>query len=103
VDHYTGDVVIATLCPESPPIVGREALLKASEAALKGGLKDYSGKVKAVRLIGESSAWSTGTFTFTITGKDGAPRWVQGNWIDMLKREGTEWRVSFQARNLCSP
>ena len=104
-DHYTTDVITASLCPESPPVVGREALVKRSEASLKAGLRDYSGKVKEARLLSDSVAWSTGTSTFTITGRDGAPQQLQGNWIDTLRREGKEWRVSFQAfaRTPCTP
>ena len=44
VDHYTADVIFASLCPESAPVVGREALAKRSEASLKAGLRDYSAK-----------------------------------------------------------
>jgi ketosteroid isomerase-like protein len=104
-DHYTADVVTASLCPESPPVIDREALAKRSEASLKAGFRDYSAKVKEVHLLGEGLAWSTGTSAFTITDKDGKPQQVRGNWIDMLRREGTVWRVSFQAfaRAPCSP
>src|SRR5213594_1127844 len=52
-DHYTADVVTASLCPESPPVIGREALAKRSEALLKAGFADYSGKVKEVHLLGD--------------------------------------------------
>jgi uncharacterized protein (TIGR02246 family) len=96
-DHYTADVVTASLCPESPPVTGREALTKRSEASLKAGFRDYSGKAKEVHLLGDGLAWSTGTSAFTITDKDGKPQHVRGNWIDMLRREGAVWRVSFQA------
>ena len=104
-DHYTADVVTASLCPESPPAIGREALAKRSDAALKAGLRDYSGKVKEARLLSDGLAWSTGTSTFTITRADGTPQQLQGNWVDMLRREGKEWRVSFQAfaRTPCTP
>ena len=104
-DHYTADVVFASLCPESPPVIGREALFKRYERSLKAGFRDYSAKVKTVHLLSENLAWSTGVSTFTITSKDGTPQQVQGNWIDMLRREGAEWRVSFQAfaRTPCSP
>jgi len=104
-DHYTADVVTASLCPESPPVVGREALAKRAQASLKAGIRDYSGKVKEMHLLGDGLAWSTGTSAFTITDKDGKPQQVRLNWLDMLRREGTVWRVSFQAfaRVPCSP
>jgi uncharacterized protein (TIGR02246 family) len=104
-DHYTVDVVTAGLCPETPPVVGREARTKSSEAALKAGVRDYSGKVKEVRMLSDGTAWSTGVSEFTIDGKDGAPARVRGNWVDILRREGKVWRVSFQAfaRTPCSP
>jgi len=50
-DHYTIDVVTAGLCPEAPPVVGRDAKTSQSEASLKAGLRDYSGRVKEVRLL----------------------------------------------------
>jgi uncharacterized protein (TIGR02246 family) len=104
-DHYTADVVTASLCPESAPVVGREALAKRAEASLKAGFRDYSAKVKEARLLSDSLAWSTGISTFTVTSKDGTSQQVQGNWMDMLRREGKEWRVSIQAfaRTPCSP
>jgi len=97
VDHYTVDVIIATICPESAPTVGREAYTKRSEALLKAGFRDYSGKVKEAHVLSDGEAWSTGISTFTVTDKEGKPKQVRGNWIDMLRREGKEWRVRFQA------
>jgi|RhiMetdeSRZDD1v2_1073273.scaffolds.fasta_scaffold453213_1 uncharacterized protein (TIGR02246 family) len=104
-DHYTVDAVTASLCPETPPVVGREAQTKRFEAALKAGLRDYVGKIKEVRLLGDGIAWSTGVSEFTTNGKDGTPVRARGNWMDILRREGTEWRVSFQAfaRTPCPP
>lgn len=104
-DHYTVDVVTAGLCPETPPVVGREAKTKQAEALLKAGYRDWSGKVKEVRLLSDGTAWSTGSSEFTINGKDGTPVRVRANYVDILKREGKGWRVSFQvgARTPCSP
>ena len=99
-DHYTVDVVTAGLCPETAPVVGREAKIKQSEASLQAGFSNYSSKVKEVRLLSDGTAWSTGISEFTINGQR-----VRGNWIDILRRDGNEWRVSFQAfaRTPCSP
>ena len=93
-DHYTVDVVTAGLCPEAPPVVGRQAKIKQFEAALQAGLSNYSSKVKEVRLLRDGTAWSTGVSEFTINGQR-----VRGTWIDILRR------VSFQAfaRTPCSP
>jgi ketosteroid isomerase-like protein len=104
-DHYTIDVVTAGLCPETAPVVGREAKTRQSEASLRRGVRDYSGKVREVRLLSDGTAWSTGISEFTINGNDGAPMRVRGNWIDILRRDGKEWRVSFQAfaTTPCSP
>ncbi len=104
-DHYTADVVTASVCPESPPVVGREALVRRAYASIRAGIRDYSGRVKEVHLLGDGLAWSTGTSAFTINDKDGEPQQVRLNWLDMLRREGTVWRVSFQAfaRVRCSP
>lgn len=96
-DHYTSDAVVTSLCPESTPIVGREALMKRFEASVQAGQKDYSGKVKEVHVVGDGIAWSTGTSMSTVNDKDGNPQRLKGNWVDMLRREGSEWRVSFQA------
>jgi uncharacterized protein (TIGR02246 family) len=90
-DHYTVDVVTAGLCPETAPVVGREAKIKQSEASLQAGFSNYSSKVKEVRLLSDGTAWSTGISAFTINGQR-----VRGNWIDILRRDGNEWRVSFQ-------
>jgi uncharacterized protein (TIGR02246 family) len=103
-DLYTADAIIQSLCPESAQAFGREAYAKRVEAALKSGFRDYLGKVKEAHLLSDALGWSTGTYTFTVTDKDGKPEQARGNWIDMLKREGNEWKVSFQAyaRTPCS-
>ena len=96
-EHYTADAILQSLCPEAPLAFGRDAYAKRLEGALKSGLRDYTGKVKEVHLLGDDRAWSTGAYTFTVDGKDGKPEQGRGNWIDMLRREGNEWKVSFQA------
>lgn len=35
-DHYTADVLTASLCPESAPVVGRDALAKRGATSEKG-------------------------------------------------------------------
>jgi hypothetical protein len=42
-------------------------------------------------------AWTTGTYTFIVNDKDGKSEQARGNWIDMLRQEGNEWKVIFQA------
>jgi ketosteroid isomerase-like protein len=96
-EHYTADVILKSLCPEQPPIVGRDAYLKLIERSVKGGFRDYASKPNEAHLISDDRAWTSGTYSFTINGKDGKPVQVQSNWIDMLRREGNQWKVSFQA------
>jgi uncharacterized protein (TIGR02246 family) len=96
-NNYTADAILQSLCPESPRAFGREAYAKRLEAALKSGFTGYSAKVKEAHRVSDTVAWSTGAYTVTINGKDGKAEQARGNWIDMLKREGNEWRVSFQA------
>ena len=104
-DYFTADSILQSLCPETPLAFGREAYAKRVEGALKNGFRDFSGKVKEAHLLSDGRAWSTGTYTFTINDKDGRPEQARGNWIDMLRREGNEWKVSFQAyaRTPCPP
>jgi uncharacterized protein (TIGR02246 family) len=98
-DQYSTDVVFSLLTPTQMVVVGREAMQKRWEAILKAGtISEYSGTPKEVHLIGDGTAWSTGTFTYTATDKDGSKRRVQGNWLDMLRREADgQWRITFQA------
>src|SRR5262245_64514474 len=90
-DHYTADVVSVSLCPESPPVVGREALAKRAEGLLKAGVRDYAAKVKEAHLLRDGLAWSTGTATFTINDKDGKPEQARSNRFDVLRRDGRAW------------
>jgi uncharacterized protein (TIGR02246 family) len=101
---YTADAVLQSLCPESEFAFGREAYAKRLEGALKTGFRDYSAKVKEAHLVGSDRAWTTGSYTFTVNDKDGKPEQARGNWVDMLRREGNAWKVSFQAyaRTPCS-
>ncbi len=101
---YTADAILQSLCPESPLAFGREAYAGRLEGAIKSGFRDYAGKVKEAHLLSDGRAWTTGMYTFTVNDKDGKPEQARGNWIDMLRREGNEWKVSFQAyaRTPCS-
>ena len=98
-DQYSKDVVFSLLVPAQTIVVGREAMQKRWEDILKAGaVTEYSGAPTEVRLIGDGVAWSTGSFTYTATDKDGSKRRVQGNWLDILRREADgEWRITFQA------
>lgn len=98
-DQYSQDVVFSLLVPTQTVVVGREAIQKRWEALLNAGtVTAYTGTPKEAHLIGDGVAWSTGTFAYTATDKDGSKRRVQGNWLDMLRREADGgWRVTFQA------
>jgi ketosteroid isomerase-like protein len=96
-DLYTADAIIQSLCPESPRAFGPEAYTKRLEAALKSGFGDYVAKVKEAHVLGDGRAWTTGSYTSTVNDKEGKPEQARGNWIDMLRRDGNEWKVSFQA------
>ena len=97
VANYTSDAVLQSLCPESPLAFGPEGYAKRLDGALKAEMKDYSAKVKEAHLLKDGVAWTTGSYTFTVNDKEGKPEQARGNWIDMLRREGTEWKISFQA------
>jgi hypothetical protein len=43
---------------------------------------------------------TTGSYIFTITNKEGKPELARGNWIDMLRREGNQWKVRIHAFTL---
>jgi len=62
----------------------------------RGRLRDYSAKVKEAHLPKDGVAWTTGSYTFRVNDKD-KPEQARGNWLEMLRREGTEWKISFQA------
>ena len=96
-ENYTTDAVLQSLCPETPLAFGRDVYAKRVEDALKVGFGDYSAKVKEAHLLREGMAWSTQSYTFTITNKEGKPEQVHGNSIEMLRREGDKWKISFQA------
>jgi uncharacterized protein (TIGR02246 family) len=103
-DLYTEDVVTTSVCPQRPPVAGRAGQVRRFDALLKNGFANFSSKITAAGVISDGVGWSTGTQTFTLTGKDGNPQELSGNWVDMLKREGTVWKVSFQATVTgCSP
>ena len=96
-DLYTADAIIQSFCPESPRAFGPEAYTRRVEAALKSGFSEYVGRVKEAHVLADGRAWTTGTYTFTVNDKDGKPEQARGNQIDMLKREGDGWKVTFQA------
>jgi ketosteroid isomerase-like protein len=95
--NLAADAVLQSLCPESPLAYGPEEYAKRLEGALKAQMRDYSARVKEAHLLKDGVAWTTGSYTFTVNDKEGKPEQVRGNWLDMLRREGTEWKISFQA------
>ena len=95
--NLAADAVLQSLCPESPLAYGPEGYAKRLEGAFNAQMKDYSAKVKEAHLLKDGVAWTTGSYTFTVNNKEGKPEQVRGNWLDMLRREGTEWKISFQA------
>ena len=61
----------------------------------RGRLRDYSAKVKEAHLPKDGVAWTTGSYTFRVNDKD-KPEQARGNWLEMLRREGTEWKFAFR-------
>jgi ketosteroid isomerase-like protein len=104
-ENYTADAVLQSLCPETPLAFGPDVYAKRVEGALRtSGFRDYSAKVKEAHLLRDDVAWSAQSYTFTTTNKEGKPEQVHGNSIEMLRREGDKWKISFQAyaRTPCS-
>ena len=102
---YTEDVVSTSVCPQRPPVIGRAGQVRRFDALLKNGFANFSAKITAAGVTSDGIGWSTGTQTFTLTGKDGNPQQLSGNWVDMLRRDGSVWKVAFQATVTagCSP
>jgi ketosteroid isomerase-like protein len=96
-DLYATDAIIQSLCPESPRAFGPEGYAKRVEAALKSGFGNYVGTVKEAHVLADGRGWTTGTYTFSVNDKDGRPEQARGNGIDMLRREGNAWKVTFHA------
>jgi uncharacterized protein (TIGR02246 family) len=96
-DHYTKDAVIAGLAPTKWMAVGRDAIVKRYDGLIKAGtLSDYLSTPTEVHMIGDNTAWTTGYYEVTVLNKDGTKQRVQGNWLDMIRREEDgHWRVSF--------
>jgi uncharacterized protein (TIGR02246 family) len=96
-DHYTKDAVIAGLAPTKWVAVGRDAIVKRYDGLFKAGtLSDYLSTPNEVHITGDNTAWTTGSYEVTVINKDGTKQRVQGNWLEMIRREEDgHWRVSF--------
>jgi uncharacterized protein (TIGR02246 family) len=96
-DHYTKDAVIAGLAPSKWMAVGRDAIVKRYDGLIQAGaISDYESTPTEVHMIGDNTAWTTGYYEVTVLNKDGTKQRVQGNWLDMIRREEDgQWRVSF--------
>jgi|tagenome__1003787_1003787.scaffolds.fasta_scaffold20990034_3 uncharacterized protein (TIGR02246 family) len=92
-ERYSEDVVLSALAPTPRVVTGRAAVRNWYEDLFKAGFVEYSGKPDQVHLIRDGLAWSTGTYTITVAGRQ-----VRGHWLDQFQREGDgEWRVTFEA------
>jgi uncharacterized protein (TIGR02246 family) len=96
-DHYTKDTVIAGLAPSKWMAVGRDAIVKRYDGLImSGAISDYVSTPTEVHMVGDNAAWTTGHYEVTVLNKDGTKQRMQGNWLDMIRRdEDGHWRVSF--------
>jgi ketosteroid isomerase-like protein len=89
------DAIFETLIPKRPFLSGKANIEKTitDMDAKEGTPKWQFTTAQAVPLEGGSLAYASGTYGGTRAKPDGTAMQIKGNWIEMLKHEGNEWKI----------
>ena len=96
---FTDDALVV---PPGPAFAGRDAIQKDFEKGIKSGFADHASTVDQIHVSGDL-AWTTGGWSMTVPGPDGARRAVHGNYSTIDQREGGAWKVRALTYNVIMP
>ena len=96
---FTADAIVV---PPGPAFAGRDAIQKDMEKGIKDGHADHVSTVDQIHVSGDL-AWTTGGWSMTVPGPDGARRALHGNYSTVDQREGGAWKVRALTYNLILP
>ena len=96
---FTQDAIVV---PPGSAFAGRDAIQKDMEKGIKDGHADHVSTVDQIHVSGDL-AWTTGGWSMTVPGPDGARRALHGNYSTVDQREGGAWKVRALTYNLILP
>jgi uncharacterized protein (TIGR02246 family) len=87
--RFTSDGLLVMLAPKLAVKQGHEAIQKHYQAVIDAGATNITSEVQHVEMRGNDMAFAAGTYSVTLKGKT-----IDGNWLQMLKREGGIWKIA---------
>jgi uncharacterized protein (TIGR02246 family) len=95
----------AILVNDTGPIYGREAIEKYyADVFQKLHFSNHLGKGDqySPHIIGTAGneAWTSGEWTTTLKGQNFGPVDAKGNWVEIYRREGDNWKIRLDIWNL---
>jgi uncharacterized protein (TIGR02246 family) len=99
---YTEDAVLVN---DTGPIYGRDAIEKHYADVFKQ--VHFSNHIITAdqyspHIIGTAGneAWTSGEWTTTLKGQDWGPKEFKGNWVEIFRREGDDWKIRLDMWNV---
>jgi uncharacterized protein (TIGR02246 family) len=95
----------AILVNDTGPVYGREAIEKHyADVFQKLHFSNHveKGDQYSPHIIGTAGneVWTSGEWTTTIKGQDWGPKEFKGNWVEIYRREGDDWKIRLDIWNL---
>jgi uncharacterized protein (TIGR02246 family) len=99
---YTEDAILVN---DTGPIHGREAIEKHyADVFQKLHFSNHlmTADQDSPHIIGTAGneAWTNGEWSTTIKGQDWGPNEFKGNWVEIYRREGDDWKIRLDIWNL---
>ena len=99
---YSDDAI--SMGDQTPAATGRAAVRETYTNFLKAKPADIKlTGVEASFSDDGTLAYDRGSFTATVTGADGKPAKIAGDYIAVWKKEGGEWKIAAEASNSTIP
>ena len=91
-DLYAPDAI--SMPANSPPLMGREAILKYNQDMLKAPGLTLTGKSDVIKFSDDGTlAYAAGHYTASFTDPKGRPVKDEGKYLNVLKQVDGKWRV----------
>ncbi|HEY3013418.1 MAG TPA: nuclear transport factor 2 family protein [Gemmatimonadales bacterium] len=101
---YSDDAI--SMPPNSPPLVGHDAILKYNQDFVKAPGLTISGGPETIRFSDDGTmAYETGRYSVSYADPKGRTVKDEGKYLNVLRREGGKWKVVADAfsSNLAPP
>ena len=86
-----------------PPVIGRTEIEKVYAGLFKAGFDHETVIISQGHLIGAAAAWVQGDYAFAGRNQSGESIERKGHWMDVIVRDGSDWKVRVLSANTTLP